>query len=67
MKMLISRGLKIDPCSIPATMFYQELKEEPILVLCLRLFTKSKRIFKPILFRPYASNFAISKPWGIQS
>ena len=39
MKMLISRGLKIDPCSIPVTMFYQELKEEPILVLCLRLFT----------------------------
>ena len=38
MKMLKSKGPKIDPCGIPAMMSYQELKEQPILVLCLRLF-----------------------------
>ena len=36
--MLKSKGPKIDLCGIPAIMAYQELKEQPILVLCLRLF-----------------------------
>ena len=39
MKMLKSKGPKVDPCGISAIMPYQELKEEPTLVLCLRLFT----------------------------
>ena len=38
MTMLKSKGPKIDPCGIPVIMSYQELKEQPILVLCLRLF-----------------------------
>ena len=38
MKMLKSKGPKIDPSGIPVIMSYQELKEQPILVLCLQLF-----------------------------
>ena len=38
MKMLKSKGPKIGPCVIRVTISYQELKEQPILVLCLRLF-----------------------------
>ena len=38
MKMLKSKSTKIDPYGIPVIMSYQELKEQPILVLCLRLF-----------------------------
>ena len=30
MKMLKSKGPKIDPCGIPVIMSYQELKEQPI-------------------------------------
>ena len=55
MKMLKSKGPKIDPCGIPVIMSYQELKEQPILVLCLRLFRWSKILFKLILSRPDAS------------
>ena len=38
MNLLKSKGPKIDPCGIPAIMSYQELNEQPISVLCLRLF-----------------------------
>ena len=37
MKMLKSKGPVIDPCGIPAIMSYQELKEQSMLVLSLRL------------------------------
>ena len=35
---LKSTGAKIDPCGITVIMSNQALKEEPILVLCLRVF-----------------------------
>ena len=38
MKMLKSKSPKIDPCAIPVIMSYEELKGQPILVLCLLLF-----------------------------
>ena len=38
MKMLKSKGPKTDPCGIPVIMSYQELKQQPVLFLCLRLF-----------------------------
>ena len=53
--MLKSKGPKTDPCGIPVVISYQELKEQPILVLCLRLFRWSKILFKLILSRPDAS------------
>ena len=37
MKMLKSKGPKIDLCGIPIIMSYKELKQQPTLVLCLRL------------------------------
>ena len=66
MKILKSRCPKIDPCDTHAIMSYEKLKKVPILVLCLRIFRSSKRIFKLILSRLNASNFAISKSWVIQ-
>ena len=36
--MLKGKGPKMDPCGIPVIMSYQELMEQPILVLCLGLF-----------------------------
>ena len=48
MKMLESKGPKIDPCGISVIMTIPRAKRT-ILVLCFRLFRRSKRVFKLIL------------------
>ena len=41
--MLKSKSTKIDLCGIPVIMSYQKLKEQPILVLCLRYLDNQKQ------------------------
>ena len=53
-KIIKSVGLKIDPGCIPVIMPSQELKEDSVLVHCLRLLGWSKIISKFILSKLYA-------------
>lgn len=66
-KIIKSVGLKIDPGCIPVIMPSQELKEDSVLVHCLRLLGWSKIISKFILSKLYAFTFTKDKSYGIQT